>query len=116
MDPERMNTAARALEDAFFAKENARLLAELRAEARKTERRQAMRDVISIKDKALVDQTLVDVRTITGKAPALDRGERPGLRDASVVPALGQPAVVLRSAVRYYVPIEATSFSPPEIS
>jgi tellurite resistance protein len=58
MDPERMNTAARALEDAFFAKENARLLAELRAEARKTERRQAMRDVISIKDDALVDHLL----------------------------------------------------------
>jgi hypothetical protein len=43
MGLERMNTAARALEDAFFAKENARLLADLRAEARKTERRQAMR-------------------------------------------------------------------------
>ena len=58
MDPERMSTSARALEDAFFAKENARLLAELRAEARKTERRQAMRDVISIKDEALVEHLL----------------------------------------------------------
>ena len=58
MDPDRMNTAARALEDAFFAKENARLLAELRAKARKTERRQAMRDVMSIKDEALVDHLL----------------------------------------------------------
>lgn len=58
MDLERMNTAARTLEDAFFAKENARLLAELRAEARKTERRQAMREVISVKDEALVDHLL----------------------------------------------------------
>ena len=58
MDLERMNTAARALEDAFFARENARLLAELRAEARKAERRQAMRDVISIEDEALVDHLL----------------------------------------------------------
>ena len=58
MELERMNTAARALEDAFFAKENARLLADLRAEARKKERRQAMRDVISVKDEALVDHLL----------------------------------------------------------
>jgi hypothetical protein len=58
MDLERMNTAARALEEAFFAREDARLLAELRAEARKKERRQAMRDVISIKDEALVDHLL----------------------------------------------------------
>jgi hypothetical protein len=53
-----LNAAARTLEDAFFARENARLLEEMRAEARKTERRQAMRDVISIEDEALVDHLL----------------------------------------------------------
>jgi len=58
MDLERMNTAARALEDAFFARENARLLTDLRAEARKTERRQAMREVINIQDEVLVDRLL----------------------------------------------------------
>jgi hypothetical protein len=46
------------LEDAFFARENARLLEDLRVEARKKERRQAMRDVMSIKDEALVDHLL----------------------------------------------------------
>jgi hypothetical protein len=43
MDPERMNTVARALGDAFFAKENARLLAELRAEARKAKEHDGIR-------------------------------------------------------------------------
>jgi hypothetical protein len=58
MDLQGMNAAARTLEEAFFTKENARLLEQLRAEERKTERRQAMRDAISIKDEALVDHLL----------------------------------------------------------
>jgi hypothetical protein len=53
-----LTSAARTLEDAFFAKENARLLEQMRTKARQDERRQALRDVIQIHDDALVDHLL----------------------------------------------------------
>jgi hypothetical protein len=53
-----LHSAAKALEDAFFARENARLLEQLRAKAQKEERRQALRAVIQVKDDQLVDHLL----------------------------------------------------------
>jgi hypothetical protein len=53
-----LNSAAKALEDAFFAKENARLLEQLRARQKEAERRKALRDVVQIDDEALVDHLL----------------------------------------------------------
>lgn len=53
-----LNTAGKALEDAFFARENARLLEQLRAQQRRAERRQEMRDVIQVEDEGLVDHLL----------------------------------------------------------
>jgi hypothetical protein len=58
VDPENLRNAARALENAFFAKENARLLEQLRETARQQERREALRAVIRIDDEALVDHLL----------------------------------------------------------
>jgi len=53
-----LSSAGRALEDSFFARENARLLEELRARAKRDERRKALRDVIQIQDEGLVDHLL----------------------------------------------------------
>lgn len=58
MDPDRLTNAAQALENAFFAKENARLLEQLRQKARQEERRAALREAIRIDDEALVDHLL----------------------------------------------------------
>jgi hypothetical protein len=55
---DRLNNAAKTLEDAFFAKENARLLEQLRAKALREERRKALREVILIQDEGLVDHLL----------------------------------------------------------
>jgi hypothetical protein len=58
MDYENLSSAARSLENAFFAKENARLLEALRTKAREQERRAALKDAIGIDDEALVDHLL----------------------------------------------------------
>ena len=58
MDPDKLTSAAQALENAFFAREDARLLEQLRAKARHEERRAAMREAIRIQDEALVDHLL----------------------------------------------------------
>ena len=55
---EDLSSAARSLENAFFAKENARLLEQLRAKAEHQERRQALRDVVSVDDEGMVDHLL----------------------------------------------------------
>jgi tellurite resistance protein len=52
------NTAARTLEDAFFAKENARLLQQMRERARQQERRAAMREVVRVDDEGLIDHLI----------------------------------------------------------
>jgi hypothetical protein len=52
------NNAARTLEDAFFAKENARLLQQMRERARQQERRAAMREVVRVDDDALIDHLI----------------------------------------------------------
>ena len=53
-----LNNAGKSLEDAFFAKEDARLLAQLRAKVTRDERRKALRDVIMVQDEGLVDHLL----------------------------------------------------------
>jgi hypothetical protein len=58
MDSLDLNRAGKSLEDAFFAKENTRLLEQLRAKAQREERRKALRDVIQIPDEGLVDHLL----------------------------------------------------------
>jgi hypothetical protein len=58
VQPDKVNSAARALEDAFFAKQDARLLEEMRERARHQERRAAMRDVIRVDDETLIDHLI----------------------------------------------------------
>ncbi len=53
-----INPDARSLEDAFFARENARLLEEMRKKAALQERRDALRQVIKGADDALLDHLL----------------------------------------------------------
>ena len=48
MERDDFNNAAKTLEDAFFAKENARLLQQMRDRAKQQERRAAMRDVVRV--------------------------------------------------------------------
>jgi tellurite resistance protein len=52
------NNAARKLEDAFFAKENARLLQQMRERAKQQERRAAMREIVRVNDDALIDHLI----------------------------------------------------------
>ena len=58
MDLDSLNNAGKSLEDAFFAKEDARLLEQLRAKVTRDERRKALRDVIMVEDEGLVDHLL----------------------------------------------------------
>jgi tellurite resistance protein len=58
LERDNLNNAARTLEDAFFAKENARLLQKLRDRAREQERRAAMREVVRVDDDALIDHLI----------------------------------------------------------
>ena len=58
MEPNDLNPTARTLEDAFFAKENARLLQQLRERARQQDRRAAMREVVRVDDDALIDHLI----------------------------------------------------------
>lgn len=58
MDLDGLNNSGRSLEDAFFAKENTRVLEQLRANAKREERRKALREVIQIQDEGLVDHLL----------------------------------------------------------
>jgi hypothetical protein len=53
-----LNDAGKGLEDAFFAKENARLLQQMRDRAAQQERRAAMREVVRVNDDALIDNLI----------------------------------------------------------
>jgi hypothetical protein len=53
-----LNKDARSLEDAFFARENARLLQQMRERAAQQERRAAMREVVRVDDDALIDHLI----------------------------------------------------------
>ena len=52
------NNAAKTLEDAFFAKENARLLQQMRDRAKQQERRAAMREVVRVDNDELIDHLI----------------------------------------------------------
>jgi hypothetical protein len=54
MDPKRILADARALEEAFFSKENARLLEQMREK----KQREALREVVQIKDEAFLDRLM----------------------------------------------------------
>jgi tellurite resistance protein len=58
MDSNDHKSGAVNLEAAFFAKENARLLTELRAKTEKDERRRLLRQVVRIKDEAFLDRLI----------------------------------------------------------
>ena len=58
MDNHPLNSDARSLEEAFFAKKNAESLEKLRQKVRQEERRQAMREAVPNADDALVDHLL----------------------------------------------------------
>ena len=58
MERDSLNKDARTLEDAFFAKENARLLQQMRERARQQERRAAMREVVRVDDDELIDHLI----------------------------------------------------------
>lgn len=58
MDQDTLKSAAQTLENAFFAKENARLLKQLREKAQAQEQRAAMREALRIDDEALIDHLL----------------------------------------------------------
>jgi hypothetical protein len=58
VESDNLNNSARSLEDAFFAKEDARLLKEMREQARTQERRAAMREVVRVDDAALIDHLI----------------------------------------------------------
>ena len=54
MDPKKMLADARALEEAFFTKENARLLEQMREK----KQREALREVVQIKDEEFLDRLI----------------------------------------------------------
>ena len=58
MDSDNLVHSARSLENAFFDKENTRLLKEMRERARTQERRAAMREVVRVDDEALIDHLI----------------------------------------------------------
>lgn len=60
MDRKSINPDARSLEEEFFARENARLLEQLREKSRTEERREALRSVVQTQDDGLLDR-LVDL-------------------------------------------------------
>ena len=54
MDPKKILADARALEEAFFAKDNARLLKQMREK----KQREELREVVQIKDEAFLDRLI----------------------------------------------------------
>ena len=58
VDSDNLVHSARSLENAFFDKENTRLLKEMRERARTEERRAAMREVVRVDDEALIDHLI----------------------------------------------------------
>ena len=94
MDPKKILSDARALEEAFFTKENARLLEQLR----ERKKREALREVVQIKDDAFLDRlielginpetvlalTLVPLTTVAWADGKLEDRERDAVIKAAV--------------------------------
>jgi len=58
VDRSSINSDAKALEDAFFARENAKLLEQMRARTERTQRREALRAAMGKPDEAVLDRLL----------------------------------------------------------
>lgn len=58
MKPYDLNPDAKSLEEEFFARENRRLLEEIRTKAARDERRRALREVLLTQDEAFIDHLL----------------------------------------------------------
>lgn len=70
MEKHSLNTDAKALEEAFFAEENRRLLAKIRERTEKEERRAALQGILKVEDSTLLDR-LVDLELSPETAVAL---------------------------------------------
>ena len=93
MDPKKILADARALEEAFFTKENARLLEQLREK----QQREALREVVQVEDDAFIDRlielginpetvlalTLVPLTTVAWADGKLDDPERDAIIKAA---------------------------------
>lgn len=100
MERDDFNSAAKTLEDAFFAKENARLLQQMRDRAKQQERRAAMREVVRVDDDGLIDhlielglepQTVLALQLVPLAAIAWADGQiEPRERDAVLKAAAAQ--------------------------
>ena len=92
-DPKKYLADARSLEDAFFTKENARLLEELRAKRK----RDTLREVVQVEDEAFIERlmelginaetvlalTLVPLTTVAWADGKLDDSERDAITKAA---------------------------------
>jgi tellurite resistance protein len=100
VDRDTLNNAGKTLEDAFFAREDARLLQKLRERAQQQERRAAMREVVRVDDDALIDhlielglqpETVLALQLVPLAAMAWADGQmEPRERDAVLKAAAGQ--------------------------
>ena len=100
MDSDNLVHSARSLESAFFAKEDARLLQQMRERAQTLERRAAMREVVRVNDEGLIDhlialglepQTVLALQLVPLAAVAWADGQmEPRERDAVLKAAAAQ--------------------------
>ena len=83
MDSDNLVHSARSLESAFFAKEDARLLQQMRERAQTLERRAAMREVVRVNDEGLIDHLIalgLEPETVLALATRAARGHCLGRR------------------------------------
>jgi hypothetical protein len=105
--PTGLKLRAKELEDSFFAKENARLLAKLREEAAREEKRQEFRKVLNVANDELLDalmglgvepETLVAVSLVPLVEVAWADGEIQNKERAAILRAAEERGVALRTA------------------
>ena len=104
MDRSNINPDAKALEDAFFAKENAKLLEKMREKAERTQRRDGLKSVFPHADDALLDRllelgiqpetalalTLLPLARVAWADGAIDGKERAAILKAATERGLGE--------------------------
>lgn len=105
--PTGLKLRAKELEDSFFAKENARLLAKLREEAAREEKRQEFRKVLNVANDELLDalmglgvepETLVAVSLVPLVEVAWADGEIQDKERAAILRAAEERGVALGTA------------------
>lgn len=105
--PTGLKLRAKELEDSFFAKENARLLAKLREEAAREEKRQEFRKVLNVANDELLDalmglgvepETLVAVSLVPLVEVAWADGEIQNKERAAILRAAEERGVALGTA------------------